>query len=360
MATVKLPTFKYQRVADELRKQIRSGALRPGDRLPSRSEMQGSINISCVTLDKVHQTLEQEGLIVRSKGRGTFVADSPRLPKTPVIALLGFELENAEGADYWFHMIRGVHRASHRSGLDNRVIRYDGAFDSDHFDGFLIHGGVLHKIPAEVASFPSVCVFHHNPPMASVAADEADGARQAVDYLLELGHRRIGYMAWLDSQPTIQRYSGYRAALEAASIVPQAEWTRNMRYCTGDRRYKADMFHVGFTNMRRWLGQGFLNTGCTALLAQNDIFALGIIKALREAKLQVPRDISVVGFDGIEEAQRCSPTLTTVAVPLEQAAETAIGLLVRLIGGEALSNRPLVLPTHLQIGESTAAPRARV
>ena len=94
----------------------------------------------------------------------------------------------------------------------------------------------------------------------------------------------------------------------------------------------------------------------TAIFAGNDLMALGVYQAAREARLHIPEDLSVVGFDDLPVARWVGPTLTTVRQPLAEMARTATELVVRMAAGDAPSQTRLELATELIVRESTAAP----
>ena len=139
-----------------------------------------------------------------------------------------------------------------------------------------------------------------DPKHGSVALDEELAGRRATEYLLGLGHRRIAHITGpLVEDCSKERLQGYHLALQAAGISPdpslviEGDWSAT----SGDEA------------VRKWLEVG---TTFTALFAQNDRMAVGAIRALREAGLRVPEDISVMGFDDMPLASYFDPTLTTV------------------------------------------------
>ena len=106
--------------------------------------------------------------------------------------------------------------------------------------------------------------------------------------------------------------------------------------------------------MAEWLDKDWKRSGLTAVLAQNDEVAIGIMDAIRAAGLRVPNDISVIGFDGTEEGAHAKPELTTVAVPLEKIGATAMELLLRQVREEPVEANVITLPSRLQVRASTA------
>jgi len=147
-----------------------------------------------------------------------------------------------------------------------------------------------------------------------------------------------------------QRLRGYRNALNEAGITPDARWVRPIRY----NRYENYM-EVGFHQIRDWLREDWAELGCTAILAQNDETAFGIVRGLREHGLRVPEDVSVIGYDGIVNPSPFGPALTTMEVPLERISSEATQMLLRKIGGD-LREEHMVIPVALRPGETVAAP----
>jgi DNA-binding LacI/PurR family transcriptional regulator len=182
--------------------------------------------------------------------------------------------------------------------------------------------------------------------ISNIVVDYAMGINEAVDYLLSLGHRRIGFV----SGPP---------ALKSARIRRSAFLRSLSRFgINEDKRLVAEGDHSidgGFDAMAR-----MLESGCepTAVLASNDLTAMGVMRAVRRAGRSVPRDISIVGFDDIRLAEFTEPPLTTVRLPRMELAEHAFHALLRG-GGEHPKSKPdYKVETHLVIRETTCPARA--
>jgi LacI family transcriptional regulator len=184
-------------------------------------------------------------------------------------------------------------------------------------------------------SLPSVAV-------PSVDVDNRAGARAAVDHLLGLGHRRIACItnAPLAYTSAADRLAGYRDALDAASIGYAPELVVEGAFDAAS----------GWTAMGKLLARA---PDVTAVFAANDIVAFGALRAVREAGLRVPGDISVVGFDDIPLARHFDPPLTTIRLPARDLGAAAGRALVERLAGRAGMERRL-LPTELVVRDSTA------
>jgi DNA-binding LacI/PurR family transcriptional regulator len=174
-----------------------------------------------------------------------------------------------------------------------------------------------------------------------VAVDQVAGATAATQHLLELGHRTVWHVSgpsdWLEAR---QRIEGWMAALEGAGAdIPPlltGDWSARSGYELGRR----------LATVR----------DVTAIFAANDQMALGILRALYEAGREVPRDLSLVGFDDIPEAQFFTPPLTTVHQDFNAVGRQSLMLLLEEIGSSERSSAHVVIPPKLRIRESTAPP----
>jgi DNA-binding LacI/PurR family transcriptional regulator len=178
----------------------------------------------------------------------------------------------------------------------------------------------------------------------SIGATNWSGGLAATRHLLAHGHRRIGVVSGPENVLCSRaRLDGYRAAMDEAGVPIDPAL---IRYGN---------FHVqeGTTEGRALLA---LADPPTAIFAGNDLQALGVYQAAREARLHIPEDLSVVGFDDLPVASWVGPPLTTVRQPLGQMAMAAARLVLRLANGEQPSQTRVELATELIVRESTAPP----
>ncbi|MFF0269839.1 LacI family DNA-binding transcriptional regulator [Kribbella sp. NPDC004536] len=192
-----------------------------------------------------------------------------------------------------------------------------------------------------VAVSDSRFIGHH----PSIGADQIGGSRAAVQHLLDLGHKTVHHIAGPDgSGPAEIRVTAWRQALEEAGrtvpAIVRGDWSADSGYELGKALAK-----------RRDL---------TAVFAANDEMACGLIHALHEAGREVPRDVSVVGFDDIDLVEHFWPPLTTVRQPFQQIGTELVELILRqLRQGAPLVDLHGTVTAPLIVRESTAAPRKR-
>jgi LacI family repressor for deo operon, udp, cdd, tsx, nupC, and nupG len=176
----------------------------------------------------------------------------------------------------------------------------------------------------------------------AVLIGDRAAASTVARHLLELGHKRFGYVTGPDGYVNTERWNGFMTTLSEAGI-PASDVYQYPGNFTGPSGVMA--------------GEIFLESAerPTAVFAASDLMAFGFIKALRAAGVAVPGDVSVAGFDGIEFATYCAPELTTVRQPSGQMGYEAARLLIRLVDGDTIPEGELrkTLDTELIIGAST-------
>jgi LacI family transcriptional regulator len=184
--------------------------------------------------------------------------------------------------------------------------------------------------------------------LPSVVPDDRNGMCQAVEHVASLGHRRIAHLAGPSELSTgVHRHEGFVQGMEQSGL----EIDRDL-VLTGSRFTEADGARLCAELLER--GREF-----TAVLAGNDLMALGCIDALRAAGLDCPRDVSVVGFNDMDWSERFWPPLTTVRVPHHRLGIAAADLLLERLADPHAVARHVVLPVELIVRGSTAEPHDR-
>lgn len=174
-----------------------------------------------------------------------------------------------------------------------------------------------------------------------VTTSDVRGAKEVTDYLISLGHTRIGFIHGPDEQRAPHdRFSGYQQALTEAGIEFDP-----LLVAYGDDHYRS-----GFAAAQKLLNN---NSYPSAIFCNNDEMAAGAMAAIFEAGLKVPHDISVAGFDNIPLAEQIWPPLTTAEQPIFEMAAQATTHLVKMLNGEKDFDRDLKIPTKLIIRKST-------
>jgi LacI family transcriptional regulator, galactose operon repressor len=179
----------------------------------------------------------------------------------------------------------------------------------------------------------------------SVTGDDHDGVAMAVRHLIEIGHTRIAHIAGPQDTTTGRaRLRAYRQALDDAGIEPDPGFV---------------MLTNGFTEIEGAKAtRAMLDSGKvpTAVVAANDMIALGCLDAFGERHLRCPQDISLVGFNDMPFVDRLTPPLSTVRVPHYQIGAEAARMLLDRLGNPDLPTKSITLPATLVLRESTAPP----
>lgn len=187
--------------------------------------------------------------------------------------------------------------------------------------------------------------LHHVPGggIATVGSDHSLTGLLATRHLIQLGHRKVGTVTGpLARRVTHSRLRGYRQALEAAglsydqSLIEEGDW----------------QISGGFEAAQRLLSR---RPDLTAIFAQNDTMAIGVLSLLRELGRRVPGDCAVVGCDDIEIAAHTVPPLATVRVPFHETGEEAIRVLLRMIASGSAEPVRVLLPVELVPRASSGA-----
>ena len=192
--------------------------------------------------------------------------------------------------------MEGICEAAEASATPLLLLGHENTAGWEKVDGVLISDwnatGVLRKAPPGLPRVSVLASFHD---VASVRADDYVGTRDAVRYLMDLGHRRIAYLHGGLDPVSQKRIAGYTGALKSSGVSPESKWLRVLQ---GQYDIGAAFVAEGRNSMARWLADDWTRLGCTALLCHNDEVAVGAMQVLQENGLRVPGDVSVVGFDG--------------------------------------------------------------
>ncbi|WP_167132129.1 LacI family DNA-binding transcriptional regulator [Paramicrobacterium chengjingii] len=308
----------------------------------------GRYGIAPTTIKRVMEAVDKLGY------ESSLVASSMRSRRTGVVGVLvaDFEPFSAE-------ILKGVGAALHDSELD--LLAYSGSRQREsegwerrslsRLSGTLIDGAIMvtPTVLSATSDIPIVAVDPHTgrADLPTVESDSFGGALQATRHLIELGHRRIGFVAGRpDLRSSILREAGYRQALREAGISFTPELVRVGRYEPDESRERTSSL-LSSPNPP------------TAIFAANDISAIAVLERAASMGLRVPRDLSVVGFDDIPEASQISTPLTTVRQSMQRLGAEAVKLLLSLMNGESTDATHVRLATSLIQRATTAPPPTR-
>jgi GntR family transcriptional regulator of arabinose operon len=363
------PLPLHIQLLDELRHAIKSGKLKPHDQLPGEWNMVETFGISRATIQRAWQAAQEEGLLYRVAGKGTFVAEPPPQEQNarPVV---GFVIPEYRGT-FALNLLKGAEQVLRKQGYtvqfattdrdlteENRILE---EFVSDGVQGVILvpkrghHQRVLTSanmnIPVVLMDRPLNGVV-----LPCVSSNNYAGGIQAMRHLVELGHRNILFVArpHLDLWSVSERYRAYQDVLRLEGIDPP------MAFLIGGENelssYEAYLSHND-SEIQPLIDCLLDDNRPTAIFAVNDWIGIKVQRAIQLAGLNCPQDVSLVGFDNLDIAQYQSPPLTTVAQdPMLMGAEAARRL-ITILEGEQAREIVTLLPTELVIRESTARPK---
>jgi len=191
-----------------------------------------------------------------------------------------------------------------------------------------------------------------HPEVYQIGFDYKKGAYLACKHLAEKGHRKIAFItAALDRPSRIGMFHGYTQFLLESGIEPSEAWMKVSKEPEEQTYSNTFEFQNGRRLARELIGQDDLPT---AVLACNDLTAVGVISEFNENGIVVPRDISVIGFDNIELSQMITPALTTVHIPKYEMGKAACSTLIRLIRGEKTDRKEWIMQPKLVERQSVA------
>jgi LacI family transcriptional regulator len=196
--------------------------------------------------------------------------------------------------------------------------------------------------------FPVIAISgHHNVPgVTNVVIDHKRAAELALGHLMQLGHRNIAFMKGPKvSSDSEVRWQSICEVANAMGLEMKPELCVEMEFST-------PFPDMGYPVIEKLLAQG---GHFTALFAFNDVSAIGAIRALRDAGMEVPDDVAVVGFDDIPSAAYNTPSLTTIRQPLRRMGEIAAQTLLERLRKQGAAPREVAVEPELVIRESTTA-----
>lgn len=302
----------------------------------------GRYGVAQATVDRVQQVIRQLGY------EASLGAQSLRSHRTNVLGILVAEFE-----PFSTELLKGASRAV--AGTGYQLLAYSGGADGDgatvgwerrslaRLSGTLIDGAVI-VTPTVVETkhgFHVVAVDPHTGPsgLPTVDSDNYAGAVLATNYLLSLGHRRIGHISGRpDLESARLREAGFRVAMADAGVAVDERLVR-----------------VGGFRMESTAGTAAellsLPDRPTAVFAGNDLSAISTMDVARTLGLTIPDDLSVIGFDNVPESALANPPLTTIAQPLQRMGAEALCLLIDMVAGVERDTH-IRLPTELVVRAS--------
>jgi LacI family transcriptional regulator len=301
----------------------------------------------------IHDVAAAAGVreVIRELGyASSLAARSMRSRRTNVLGLIVPDLAQP----YSLLVTKGVQRMALASGYDllvyasairnaislaNREQQQVALLNGSVTDGLII---VTPHARSYRTTYPLVAVDPHseNADFAAVLSTNFRGVQAAMNYLLDLGHRRIGFIGGRpDLQSAVRRLEGYRHSLASHGLALDETLVK-----VGN--YERPVAHQAALELLD------AEPRVTAIMAASDDMAFGVYDAAAELGLRIPGQLSVVGFDNIPDALLIDPPLTTVDQAIESMGELAAEVVIKLISGQEPERLVYKVPTHLVVRQS--------
>jgi GntR family transcriptional regulator of arabinose operon len=348
----------HMQVAGMLKDRIRSGIWPDRTAIPSEKELCAEFDVARGTIRQALQTLESEGYLIREQGRGTFV----HLAEVNQVALrskrLAFVVPYVRDSSIPT-MLVGFQQVAEEAGfsvifnhVNNDQSQQERAIVKlidEHIAGIGLYPVSSEEISLverlKESGFPIVLIDRYLRSLSTdyVMTDHFSGIIRGTQYLLDLGHRRVGFVTWLSPAVSMEhRFLGYRQALSERQIpfderlvcrvegYPVIDLTPLQQYLSGEDRP-------------------------SAIVAANDQIAIGLYRAAASLSLRIPEDLSIIGFDNLDVSSHLDPPLTTIAQPFLTIGQVAANCLLRRIRGEQSYYEQVTLQPELVIRDSCRA-----
>jgi LacI family transcriptional regulator, galactose operon repressor len=304
--------------------------------------LNGKLDVASETQDRIRSVIDDLGYTTNLAAR------SMRSFKKNMVGLImpdiayPFAVEVMKGvnraiAESEFDLIVYTTGDVRKSGRASHEQKYVSLLNNSITDGTIIVAPVTGEFSTE-APIVSIDPLMSDPNYPSVHATNHQGATEVMNYLMGLGHKRIGFISGrAELESSNRRWMGYRDALEQAGLPVAEELIASGDYTT----------ETGVKCARELLS---LEKRPTAIFASNDQTAMGVFQAAQEMGVRIPEDLSVVGFDNIMDSKYMG--LTTVDQFISEMGFVATQMLIKLINGEALDSQTYKMQTRLVVRNS--------
>ncbi|MFB9275393.1 GntR family transcriptional regulator [Cohnella cellulosilytica] len=359
----KTPMYRY--IMNDIKRKIENGELKAHDPLPTQIDLAKAYHTSEITSRRALSDLVQEGIVYRIRGKGSFIqetgaSDSPK-PIRTIFFVHQLSDIGAFNHPFFTDMFDGLKSVCEKNGIAFHIwdIGEHYVLPPDPYAGIVLlttkdsfdqsHLGLWQQ---EKRRIVTVHFYYPHLGIPYVIVDNLTGGYLATQHLLSLGHRRIGVILTGSSilelnQEFSLRLQGYRLALSQRQIPFDAELVAIM---SGENE-QAGMGSAGFRQLMA------LSDPPTAIFATSDLKAIGALNAAMEMGVQVPEEVSVMGYDDVQISGYAYPPLSTINQNTFKMGERAAQILLfELADGENRLLKDEIVP-YLVARQSTGPVR---
>lgn len=354
---------RYRAAKKLLRHTVLSGEVGHGEQLKPELEICRDTNLSRTTVRRAIADLVQEGLLVRYRGRGTFVNFDRSPVQKKLIALLVNQHDSVTGA--YEILIRGAREAAAELGYQlllansrndaGAALAQAVSLNEHKVAGTILvplqtplpdatNARVIHALRQAGQEVVMVDEYSEDETLPSVCGQNREAMGELTAYLIRRGYRRIAFLTAVRVNAVREREEGFHAAMAAQGLAVPPEYFLEV----GSR----DPAYQGVQEMDVLMA---LRTPPEAVVCLHDLIAINALRRCEERGWKVPGDVAIVGFDDLPAAASSRPPLTTVHQPLMEAGRRAVEMLVSRLKGEPLPALHERLPCRLIVRESCGA-----
>jgi DNA-binding LacI/PurR family transcriptional regulator len=346
---------KYLVIKQDIIEKLRVSDHTANHVLPTRSSLAVHYNTTVATVDRAFRELVNEGYVESRSGRRTVIAENSVRKSNSITVLMNWPPEQKDiSADFLEPLFRGVRMACHEHKLEVHYEFLEGAYpeigELTADSGILVIRPNYSEIPylerltkqgIQVVSVPAILDDERIP---SISSDNLQGMELAVDHLVSLGHREIGFVTLSATVPDhFERLQGFLQSMERHGLLVNPKWMLIQH----DNRFERYVEHLS-----DWITA---EDHPTAIIAGDFLMTLAVIRRLNSLHLQIPCDISVVCYDDPPAAAHIDPPLTVVRQEISELGYCAVECLLEVMDGNTAPTN-VRIPTTLIIRESTSSP----
>ncbi|AGB41681.1 transcriptional regulator [Halobacteroides halobius DSM 5150] len=334
---------KYVKIRNKIKESINQGQIKPGDKLPTENELTKKYDASRHTVRKALNILNQEGLLNKKQGVGTFLKENTKV-KTGNIGFISISLHDYIFAD----ILNGVDNIFHEEGYqillgnskDSQLREKEilEKFLEKNIDGLIIEPAKsahdyqnMALLERFVDNYIPVVILDskfRNDKFNYITVNDEKGGYLATEFFLDKGHNNVAIIYKELHKPSINRFQGYKKALEEREIPVYNDYVKKYHISEFEKREK---FEEEIFDLTKELME--YQEPPTAIFCFNDQIAILVKEILNDLELEVPQDISIIGFDNSDLVRLNNISITSIDHPKEKAGEKAAKIILENIEG---------------------------
>lgn len=354
---------RYLAAKSLIKRMVLSGVVGHNQQLKPELEICRETNLSRTTVRRAIADLVEEGLLVRFRGRGTFVNISRTSSQKKLLALLVCQHTHVSGA--YDLLIAGAREAASKHGYQLLLANSHNEAESGieqamRLNEHRVAGTIVVPLQTPTPDQSTAMVLRAlgqagqklvlvdedsaDENISSVTSQNREATRDLTKHLISLGHRRIAFLTSTRTEVVREREDGFREAMAEAGLSVPPEYFLEVagRDPSLQGRQEIDVFMA-------------MRTPPEAIVCLHDLIALNALSRCAERGWKVPGDVSIVGFDDLPQAANANPPLTSVHQPLSEIGSRAVELLINELKGVPDAHRHERLPCRLVVRASCGA-----